>query len=57
MNIFQETFTKAHIIDLLILYKQLNPTKNVYLSEKSIKDAIMFMDTTGKSFANELGIS
>ena len=54
-NFTQKQF--EHIIDLLILYKQLNPTKNVYLSEKSIKDAIMFMDTTGKSFANELGIS
>ena len=54
-NISQEQF--EHIIELLILYKQLNPTKDVYLSEYSLKQAIKFMSTTGKEFANKLGLS
>ena len=33
-NIEQSKF--EHIIDILILYKQLNPKKDVYLSEKSV---------------------
>ena len=53
-NITQEQF--EHIIDLLILYKQLNPNKDVYLNEKSLKDAFTFMNTTGKDFASQLGI-
>ena len=28
------------MIDLLIMYKQSNPTKDVYLSEKCINDAV-----------------
>lgn len=54
-NINQEQF--EHIINVLILYKQLNPKKDVYLSEKSIKDAITFMNTFGSKFANQLGMS
>ncbi len=54
-NIEQSKF--EHIIDILILYKQLNPTKDVYLSEKSIKDAITFMSTVGKEFGDKLGLS
>ena len=54
-NIDQNKF--EHIIDMLILYKQLNPTKDVYLSEKSVKDAITFMSTVGKQFADKLGLS
>ena len=50
----QEQF--EHVIDLLILYKQINPKKEVYLSEESIKDAIQFMNTYGKEFANKLGL-
>tara|TARA_Y100000590_G_C15734575_1_gene1018112 strand:- start:465 stop:632 length:168 start_codon:yes stop_codon:yes gene_type:complete len=46
-NISQEKF--EHIINLLIVYKQFNPNKDVYLSEKSIKDAMTFMTTTGKN--------
>ena len=34
-----------HIIDVLILYKTLNKGKNVYLNEKSIKEAFYFMDS------------
>ena len=54
-NISQEQF--EHIINLLILYKQLNPNKDVYLSESSIKNAIKFMSTAGKEFADKLGLS
>ena len=53
-NIDQKQF--EHMIDLLILFKQLNPKKDVYLSEKSIKEACVFMDTYGKEFAEKLGI-
>lgn len=34
-----------HIIDVLILYKTLNKGKNVYLNEKSIKEAFYFMES------------
>tara|TARA_B100000029_G_C17192208_1_gene821084 strand:+ start:134 stop:310 length:177 start_codon:yes stop_codon:yes gene_type:complete len=54
-NISQEQF--EHIINLLILYKQLNPNKDVYLSESSVKNAIKFMSTAGKEFADKLGLS
>ena len=54
-NISQEQF--EHIINLLILYKQLNPNKDVYLSEKSVKNAMQFMSTAGKEFADKLGLS
>ena len=54
-NISQEQF--EHIINLLIVYKQFNPNKDVYLSEKSIKDAMTFMTTTGKQYANKLGLN
>ena len=54
-NISQDQF--EHIINLLILYKQLNPNKDVYLSESSVKNAIQFMSTTGKKFADKLGLS
>lgn len=50
----QEKF--EHIIDLLILYKQLNKDKTVYLNEKSIKEAINFMQNAGKQFAGKLGM-
>mgnify|MGYP001346986422 CR=1 FL=1 len=53
-NITQKQF--EHIIDLLILYKQLNPTKDVYLSEKSIKESLFFMEKTGKQFADQMGM-
>ena len=54
-NISQEQF--EHIINLLILYKQLNPNKDVYLSESSVKNAIKFMSTASKEFADKLGLS
>jgi hypothetical protein len=54
-NLSQEQF--EHILDILILYKQINPTKNVYLNEKCTKDAIQFMNTTGKQFASKLGMN
>lgn len=54
MNMNQEKF--EHVIDLLILYKTVNPKKDVYLSEKSIKDAIEFMNKYGNEFADKLGL-
>ena len=54
-NLTQEQF--EHILDILILYKQVNPNKNVYLNEKCAKDAIHFMNTTGNKFASQLGIN
>jgi hypothetical protein len=54
-NLTQEQF--EHILDILILYKQVNPSKNVYLNEKCVKDAIHFMNTTGQRFASQLGMN
>jgi hypothetical protein len=54
-NLNQEQF--EHILDILILYKQVNPNKNVYLNEKCVKDAIHFMNTTGQRFASQLGMN
>ena len=38
----QEQF--EHILNILILYKQMNPKKDVYLNEISIKEALKFME-------------
>jgi len=54
-NLTQEQF--EHILDILILYKQVHPGKNVYLNEKCVKDAIHFMNTTGQRFASQLGMN
>ena len=51
----QEQF--EHILDLLIVYKQCNKNKTVYLNEKSIKEAIYFMNNSGKEMANQLGMN
>lgn len=51
----QEQF--EHILELLIMYKQLNNKKEVSLSEKSIKDAFKFMSNEGKELAEQMGIS
>ena len=49
----QEQF--EHILNMLILYNQLTPkTTEVYLNEKSIKEALNFMNTTGKEFSDKL---
>ena len=53
-NLSQEQFD--HILDLLILYAQANKGKNVYLNEKSIKEAIHFMNNAGKEMAKQLGV-
>ena len=46
-----------HILDVLILYNQLTPpTTEVFLSEKSIKEAFNFINTQGKDVANQLGM-
>ena len=44
------------LLNILILYKQLNKNKNVYLNETSIKEAIQFMNSQGKDLASQLGI-
>ena len=54
-NLNQEQF--EHILDILILYKQVNPNKNVYLNEKCVKEALHFMNTTGQRFASQLGMN
>jgi hypothetical protein len=54
-NLNQEQF--EHIIDIMILYKQAHPKKNVYLNEKCLKEALNFMNTTGKEFASQLGLN
>ena len=54
-NLTQEQF--EHILDILILYKQVNPKKDIYLNEKCAKDAIHFMNTTGQKFASQLGMN
>jgi len=51
----QEQF--EHIIEVLILYKQLSKDKMVTLSEKSIKEAFFFMNNQGEDLANQLGIN
>ncbi len=44
-----------HVINLLILYNQVTPPeKEVYLNEKSIKEALNFMKNEGKEFAEKL---
>ena len=45
-----------HIIDVLILYKQLSH-KKVTLSEKSIKEAFHFMRNQGKDLSEQLGMN
>ena len=54
-NLTDEQFN--HLLDLLILYKQTNKEKEVFLNEKSIKEAIHFMNTIGKDMASQLGIN
>lgn len=51
-NINQEQF--EHIINILIVYKQFNPKKDVYLSENSVKDAISFMQKSGDKIFNNI---
>jgi len=54
-NLTQEQF--EHVLDILILYKQCMPTYEVCLNEKCIKEAVTFMNTTGKQFASKLGMN
>ena len=42
----QEQFN--HVIELLIIYKNLNPSKDVFLSEESIKDSFQWYQTMMK---------
>lgn len=51
----QEQF--EHILDVLILYNQVTPkTTEVFLNEKSIKEAFSFMSNQGKDLATKLGM-
>ena len=54
-NLSDEQF--EHILNILIIYKQCNRNKIVCLNEKSIKDAIYFMNTVGKEMGSQLGIN
>jgi len=51
-NLNQKQF--EHIIDILIVYKQFNPKKDVYLSENSVKNAINFMQKSGEKIFNNI---
>ena len=51
----QEDF--EHLLDVLILYTQLNPKKSVYLNERCIKEAFYFMNNQGKDIAKKLGLN
>ena len=54
-NFTQKEFD--HIIELLILYKTVSPPETeVYLNEKSIMEAFVFMNNQGKQFADKLGL-
>lgn len=47
-----------HILDMLILYNQVTPPeKEVFLTEKYVKEAFNFINGQGKELANKLGIS
>ena len=52
-NLSQEQFDQ--IIEVLILYKQLNNKKKVTLSESSVKEALHFMNNEGKKYASQIG--
>ena len=45
------------ILGALEVYAMANPNKDVYLNEKCAKEAIHFMNTTGRDFATQLGIN
>ena len=48
----QEQFDR--IITLLITYKQQNPTKDVFLSEKSIHEAVQWYTSTFKNMMEHI---
>ena len=51
----QEQF--EHILNVLILYNQLTPKETeVYLNEKSIKEAFAFMSNQASDLASKLGM-
>lgn len=54
-NLKQKDF--EHLLDVLILYKQLQPKRDVYLNERSIKEAFYFMNNQGKDIAKKLGLN
>ena len=46
-----------HIIDVLILYKQFNKDKDVFLNEKCIKEAFYFMNSIKNSMGSQLDMN
>ena len=50
----QEQF--EHIIDLLIMYKQMNRNKEVYLNENSIKEAILYIKKNSEKLSEKFGL-
>lgn len=50
----QEQF--EHIIDLLIMYKQMNLNKEVYLNENSIKEAILYIKKNSEKLIEKFGL-
>ena len=50
----QEQF--EHIIDLLIMYKQMNLNKEVYLNENSIKEAILYIKKNSEKLSEKFGL-
>jgi len=41
------------ILNMVIIYKQVHKDKDVYLNEKSVKEAINFMQFAGKELQNK----
>jgi hypothetical protein len=50
----QEQFQQ--VIDILILFKQMNPKKDVYLNESSIKEAFHFMENIKSTISSNPGL-
>uniref|UniRef100_A0A6C0IVP8 Uncharacterized protein n=1 Tax=viral metagenome TaxID=1070528 RepID=A0A6C0IVP8_9ZZZZ len=40
------------ILNMVIIYKQVHPNKDVYLNERCVKEAINYMQIAGKELQN-----
>ena len=54
IQLTQEQF--QHVLDVLILFKQMNPKKDVYLNESSIKEAFHFMENIKSTVSSNPGL-
>ena len=54
-NLTDEQFN--HLLELLILYKQTNKEKEVFLNEKCIKEAFYFMNSIKNSMGSQLDMN